>query len=388
MRAIDSLRRIDPFVAAPAIILMFVGLMLIRSASTDSSIPFHQSQLRWMVISVVLAVPFILIPYTRLLPYAALLFAGGLVLMLLVPLIGPKINGAQRWLNFGGVFLQPSEFMKLATVVLLARLLRFGRPLKRVRDQALPLLVILVPMVLTLRQPDLGTSLLFVPVAGAVLLVSGVSFRTLLMLCLIGVLTVGLAYQFALKPYQKERIRNTFGQSELTRTQAIGGGYQLNQSLMAIGNGGFFGHGHRQGPRTQSGKVPLHHNDFIFAVLGEEHGIVGAAGVMGLVAMLTWFIFRVARRARDPAGRLVCVGVGTLVCVQSLIHAGVNLGLVPTTGMPFPFLSHGGSSLLAYTVAVALVLNVSIHRPSVPIRVSQADPHGYFSAVTVCTSQL
>jgi rod shape determining protein RodA len=372
---LKRLRNTDPFVALPVVLLMLVGLFLIRSATLDSASAFHHSQLRWMLISCVVALPLILIPYTRILPYAPAIYLGGLFLLCLVPIIGPTINNAQRWITLGRVFIQPSEFMKLFTVILLARILRFGRPLKKLKDQVVPMLIIVVPMMLTLKQPDLGTALLFVPVALAVLVVSGASFRNLGLLCLLGVLTVTLVYNFALQPYQKERIRNTFGHSKLTKSQVAGGGYQLRQALMAVGNGGFAGQGHGEGPRTQAGRVPYHHNDFIFAVLGEEHGFLGATFVMGMVLFLTWSVFRVGRRARDPAGRLLCVGVGTLIAFQSLIHAGVNLGLVPTTGMPFPFLSHGGSSLLTYTSAIALVLNVSMNRPAVLIRTSQRDAH-------------
>jgi len=372
-RALSKLRRTDPLVLLPTLLLMLIGVMLVRAASTDAALPFHHSQIKWLVISLVVSVPCILIPYTRILSWAATIYCLGLILLLLVPLVGPTVNGARRWLTFGGISVQPSEFMKLVTVLFLARMLRFGRPLRSLRAQAKPLLVIILPMLLTLVQPDLGTSMLFVPVALAVLLVSGVSLRSLGLLCLVGAVCVGLAYGFVLKPYQKERIRNTFAHSKLTRTQAVGGGYQLNQSLMTIGNGGLLGHGHMEGPRTQSGRLPYRHNDFIFAVLGEEHGFAGASFVLLLVLFLTASVFRVARRSRDPAGRLLCVGVGTLFCVQSLIHAGVTLGLVPTTGMPFPFLSHGGSSLLTYAVGLALVLNVSVHRPTVPIRLRQRE---------------
>jgi len=190
-----------------------------------------------------------------------------------------------------------------------------------------------------------------------------------------------LAYNFALQPYQRERIRNTFEHSKLTKAQAVGGGYQLQQSLITLGNGGFFGHGDQEGPRTQSGRLPYRHNDFIFAVLGEEHGFLGASCVLLLVLALCGFIFRIAARARDPAGRLLCVGVGTLICMQASIHAGVNLGLIPTTGMPFPLLSHGGCSLFTCCCSIALALNVSLNRALVPIRLRQDDPSGWFPAM-------
>ena len=366
-RLLARLREADRAVIVPMALLLLVGLVLVRSATADARLPLLGRQVQWIVVALVFAVPLVLIPYTRMLRHAPLFYAGIIGLLVLVKVAAPVINGSQRWLVFGGFQIQPSEPAKLLTVLLLARMLRFGRTLDRFRDLFRPLAVALLPMALVLMQPDLGTALLFLPVGVAILVVSGAPMRSLVLLALLGLIVGGAAFQYGLRSYQRERILSTFQHEQLTRAQLAASGFQLEQSLIAIGNGGIVGRGHREGPRTQAQRLPEAHSDFIFAVLAEEHGLVGAAGLMGLTALLVGFIFQVGARTRDPAGRLICVGVGTLIGAQALVHAMVTLGLAPTTGMPYPFVSAGGSSLVTCVAAVALVLNVSVNRPRVPI---------------------
>lgn len=375
LSALRKLREVDRLVLVPLLLLLLCGFFLIDAASQDAALSFPLIQLRWVLLALAVAVPLVLVPYPHLLRYAPLLYALFLLLLVLVRAVGPVINGAQRWLVTPLGSIQPSEFMKFVTVMLLARMLRFGRVLDRPVQWVRPLLVAMIPMGLILVQPDLGTSMLFVPVAVAVVLVSGIPLRSLLLLFVLGVAVLLGSYGLLLKPYQKERILSTFRHDELTSHQLAATGYQLRQSLITIGNGGLVGHGHLEGPRTQAGRVPYQHNDFIFAVLAEEHGFAGAVAVLLLVLLLAVAVVRVALRSRDPAGRLLCVGIGTLFFSQAMVHAGVTLGLVPTTGMPFPLLSYGGSTTLAYICGLALVLNVSIHRPAVLI--STTGPPGF-----------
>ena len=280
----------------------------------------------------------------------------------LVLLIGQTINGSQRWLMFGGVTIQPSEPLKLVAILLLARLLRFGRELDSVGRWGPALVLTLLPVGLIMKQPDLGTSLVYVPVGLALLFVSGIPARSLVFLGLLGAALAVIGFLFLLHPYQKERIRSTVFHDRLAPYEANREGFQLRQALTAVQGGGWTGHGWSDGAVTQSGRLPESHNDFIFAVICRRDR---------------------ARRRRRPArcstsssSRRSCASEcaratlrdgwsasesPSLVTAQSAVHVGVSLGVVPTTGMPLPFVSYGGSALLTFLIAIAFVLNVSCH---------------------------
>jgi rod shape determining protein RodA len=267
----------------------------------------------------------------------------------------------------GGFRFQPSELVKVFTILMLARWCRRGRPLERTRDWLPPIMIAALPAVLIVLQPDLGTALLFIPVGLAVVFVSGMPPRALAFLAAVALLLGGLAWEFVLADYQKERIWSTYNLDRMTAAQRAGPGYQLEQSLLAIGNGGLFGWGHGEGPRIQSGKLPYQYNDFIFAVAAEEHGFAGGLILLILYCVLVVAVLRIAHSGRDPAGRVLCLGVGMLIGSQALVHMAVTLGLAPTKGLPLPLVSAGGTSLLSSLCALALVENVAINRPLVPI---------------------
>ena len=254
---------------------------------------------------------------------------------------------------------------------MLAACFKRGDPLKRVRDW-LPLLALaLVPFFLVARQPDLGTALMYVPIALAVLFVGGLPLRAIVAMAVTGAGIAWAAFRFLLHPYQRERVISTFFRENLADYEQAREGFQLLQSLRAIEGGGVSGQGFRLGLVTQSGTMPHAYNDFIFATIAEEHGFVGAGLLLLGVLLLVLACYRVGFVCRDPAGRIICTGVGTLIAAQALVNAGVAIGMVPTTGIALPFLSSGGSALVSMMMAVGLVLSVSVHqiiplnRPSV-----------------------
>lgn len=355
------LRRADLPVIVFSGLLIASGFAAIASAGGDRGPLLLLRQAQAAALGIVLLLLIVLVPYQRLLRLAPPVYAVLLVMLALVLVIGPTINGSQRWLFFGSFQFQPSEPLKLVAILVLARILRFGRDLDSIGTWLPALLLTLLPVAMIMKQPDLGTSLVYVPVGIALVFVSGIPVRSLVCLGVLGAAIAVVGFLFLLHPYQKERVRSTIFHDRLAPYEANREGFQLRQALAAVEGGGLTGQGLGDGAITQSGKLPESHNDFIFAVISEEGGFLGAGGLLLLYLLLVGAILRVGIRTRDPSGRLVCVGVAALVSAQSAVHAGVSLGVVPTTGMPLPFVSYGGSALLTFLIAVGFVLSVSCH---------------------------
>jgi rod shape determining protein RodA len=216
-----------------------------------------------------------------------------------------------------------------------------------------------VPLVLILKEPDLGTSLLLVPVLGSMLLVSGASKRHLACAACVCLALAVFSYFFLLKDYQVKRVRAFLTQGSHSKEQKVGEAYQLIQSKIAVGSGGWTGQGWCRGRQNQLNFTPFRHTDFIFAVVGEEWGFVGASGLFALYLLIFTLSLGVAARTREPFGRLLVVGLVTLLAVQVCINVGMTLGLAPITGLTLPFVSYGGSSMVSSFLAVGLIANVA-----------------------------
>lgn len=359
-----TLARVDRPTFVLALLLSVTGILTIMSACGEASEDLWRGQAKFLLLGLAALGPVVLIPYPRLIRHAWLGYAVLIACLVAVFWIGPVINGSQRWLRFGFNF-QPSEPLKVVLVLLLARQFRFVRSERSWVQWGFALVLIAVPIVLVARQPDLGTALLFVPTGLAMLFAAGLPWRGLSALVVVGLLLGVFAFFFLLKPYQRERIRSTIFLERLADYEKAREGYQLGQSILAVKSGGAAGHGFGRGPVTQSGRLPYAYSDFAFAAVAEEGGFLGGVGVLSLVLLLVLSIFRVALLTRDPQGRLICVGIGTLIAVQSGVNVGVALGVVPTTGMPLPFVSHGGTALVSFIIGVGFVLNVSTRRTSV-----------------------
>ena len=291
-------------------------------------------------------------------PWVYLVSLCGLVLVL-TPL-GSTVNGSRSWIQLpGGFSVQPSEFVKVALCVGLAMILAERRDRDQppsARDLALAGVVTVVPVGLVLLQPDLGSALVLLAMAVGVVAVAGAPKRLLLAVGLVGV--AGVVAMFTtrvLSAYQRARLTAFLDPS----VDPEGIGYQTRQVRVAIGQGGWFGQGLFEGPQTQSGAIPFQQTDFVFSVAGEEWGFLGAAGVVVLVVFLILRTLLVGSRS-DPFGQLVCVGVAVWFAVQAFENIGMNLGIMPVTGLPLPFLSYGGSSMFAAWLALGLVNNVHL----------------------------
>ena len=312
-----------------------------------------------------------LIPsYQRMGRYAYPAYAVLLVLLVLLvldqyvalPLI-PVRNEARRWVSLGPLSLQPSEFMKVVLVLTLARYLRFRSSYRRWYGLLPPFLLTLVPMALILKQPDLGTTLMLLPVLFAMLFVAGAQLRHLATIVLLGLATLPLFYIFGMKPYQRDRVLAVFRQDTPDARWHMGPGYQLHQSKIALGSGGVSGEGYGQGVFVQYELLPEEHNDFVFAIIGNQWGLIGALLVILAYGVIVLAGIEVATVTNDPFGRLLAVGIVAMIAVQALLNICVTIGLAPITGMPLPFVSAGGSSLWANFIGLGLLINVAQRRP-------------------------
>jgi len=361
-----SLRRLDTRVVGAVAALCLLGFVLQRSVheaaaegTLESRVDFAAQQLRWYGVGALAAALVLMVPYRRILDASYAIYGAGLLLLLAVFVVGDSVNGARRWISVGPANVQPSELMKVALLLALARYIRFRDDQRTLKGLAVPFLLTAVPMALVLRQPDLGTALLLVPVLFAVLYAAGARPRHLALVVAMGAAFAPVVYFVALKDYQRERVQTFLRRDGLTDAQKRQEGWQALQSRVAVASGGVAGLGYAEGPQNRAGAVPEHQTDFIFTVLAEEFGFAGVLLLVCLLGMLLLFLGGIASRCRDPAGKLLVTGVIVLLAGQAFVNLAMTVGLGPVTGVPLPFLSYGGSSVLTTFTAVALALNVA-----------------------------
>src|SRR6476659_5783077 len=293
---------------------------------------------------------------------APLVYLASIVGLALVLTMGSTINGSRSWLELGGMSIQPSEFAKLAVVIGMALLLAErveGRPHGRVGSgEVLGMLAIAgLPAALIMLQPDLGTMLVLSATVFGVLAISGAPRRWLALLGIGGVTVAAAAVAAGfLKQYQVDRFM-AFTNPDL---DPRGAGYNTEQARIAVGNGGLFGQGLFHGSQTRAGFVPEQHTDFVFTVAGEELGLVGAAVLIGLLALVIWRALSIAQHTDDRFGRVAAAGIACWFGFQAFQNIGMCLGIMPVTGVPLPFVSYGGSSMFAGMLAIGLLQNVHL----------------------------
>jgi rod shape determining protein RodA len=287
-------------------------------------------------------------------------YALCVVLLVAVLFLGPVINGSQRWLVWGPVRMQPSELTKLAVVLVFARFLSRRASLSdmTISELAVPTLLLAVPAVLVLREPDLGSALVISLIAGSFLLLARVRLATLFWMAGSGVAVASLAWLFYLRDYQKERLFTFLDPDR----DPLGSAYHAIQSQIAVGSGGLFGEGFLQGTQSQLDFLPEQQTDFVFSVLAEEWGFVGGVLVLGAYVALMLRGLVIARASKDVFGCGIAVGVVSLFFWSGAINVGMVLGVLPVVGVALPFLSAGGSALVTCMLGIGLLMNVSMRR--------------------------
>jgi len=367
---LGPLRDADLVLVATALTLTGIGVVAIYSAKlatlTAQGLPatyFVSNQLVAAGIGAVLMLVAALFDYRLLRPFIPLAYLATLVMLLLVlSPVGTSVRGSQRWISLAGFQIQPSELMKIALLLALAALFYetegtpgLGRSLGAVG-------LALVPLGLVFAQPDLGTSMVYLWLTGIVLLVSGVKVRYLLLLASGGVVAFLLALRSELiRDYQVQRLTVFLG-ADAPGADFQGALFQTRQSMIAIGSGRTYGRGLFEGTQTALSYVPDNHTDFIFTVIGEELGFIGASTVLGLLFLFVWRSIRIAAQAVDRDAMIIAAGVGGIMMLQVFVNVGMTIGIMPVTGLPLPFLSYGGTSLIAWLVMTGLLLNVHLRR--------------------------
>ena len=321
---------------------------------------FHTKQIFWIAGGLVAMFLFAKIDYHRLLDWVPWAWGVSLLALVAVKLVGHSALGAKRWIKIGPMHIQPSEWVKLILILLVARYFANlgGRSLTW-KDIFKSLFLVGIPMVLVLIQPDLGTALTYTPILIAGLFFGGINWRQALALGLCGVaLAAGVWSSGKLHPYQKARL-TSFINPDL---DPKGTGYQIRQSLIAVGSGGIWGKGAAQGTQTQGDFLPIPHADFIFAAFGEEHGFVGAIFILLLYFFILMRLIQNAQTAADLSGSLIIMGVVAVLTFQIAVNVGMVIGFMPVTGIPLPLMSYGGSSVLFTFLALGVAMNVRMRR--------------------------
>jgi rod shape determining protein RodA len=298
--------------------------------------------------------------YRLLKVYAGIVYVSSLVLLILVRTpIGTSVKGAQRWFEVFGFQLAPSEVAKLALIAMLAAVLSEVRGELRVQDVFRTAALAAIPALLVFLQPDLGSSIVFAAILVGMLVVAGARARYLALLALTAVVLIAAGFRVGLvREYQVERLKAFLDPASVSEDAL----HNREQAEIAIGSGGLMGVGYLKGSQTNLDFVPEQHTDFVFTVVGEEFGFAGAAVLLSLYGLLLWRAFRVAMLSRDPFGTYLAAGIASMLALQMFVNVGMNVGIMPITGIPLPFVSYGGSSLLLNFAAVGLLLNVHMRR--------------------------
>lgn len=342
------------------VLIAGVGLLMLYSTAGGSMENRGWAQLSRLSIGMGLLLLVALVDIRIWIKFAYVIYTLVLVALFLVEFVGFQSMGAQRWLRVASFSLQPSEPMKIALVLALARYYQ-DLPIDgiaRFSSIIFPLILIALPVLLLLRQPDLGTAMLTILLGVGVLFLAGVRYRYFISLMLLGFMSMPLIWQFGLHPYQQQRIL-TFLYPE---QDPLGAGYHILQSKIALGSGGVFGHGYLGGTQNHLDFLPEKETDFIFTVLAEEIGLIGSLGLMFLYAIALLFVFLIAMRSSSHFGRMLAMGLGINFFLHAFSNIAMVTGLIPVVGMPLPLVSYGGSALVAMLFGFGLVMNVHVHQ--------------------------
>lgn len=346
-------------VCLPVLFLVLIGLLVLGAQSSSpfgTWDNFSTRQTLWLFLGLILMFIVAQINFRFWLRYSLFIYLVGLILCLLVAGFGTVINGQRSWFDFGVFLFQPVEVLKIGLILILAR---FYTTTAAANNTWLVLafgaMLFFLSAGIIALQPDFGSTLILVSIWFLLTFTRGLNFKQWVAGIVVFLLGLTYLWFFGLKPYQKDRLLTLINPD----TNSHSSGYNVRQALIAVGSGGVTGLGLGQGPQTQLKFLPVRQTDFIFAVIGEELGLIGTSIVIMLFVWLSMNILRLAKNARDDAPAYLALGIFALFFTQVIINIGMNIGLVPVTGLPLPFVSYGGTSLLVYFFALGLAANIA-----------------------------
>lgn len=347
----------DWLLAGSALAIFILGLVFLFSSTYPHNMDYVLKQAIWFLIGALVFMAIININYRKIVGISSLFYIITIVLLLAVLVFGSRKLGAQRWLTVGSFNIQPSEFAKLFITLYLVQYLANRKSYHNIKDLFVPFLVISIPFVLIMKEPDLGTALMLVPVLFMLLYVWATPLKYLMSLIVFGLALSPLGW-FLLKDYQKDRLLVFMDPG----IDPLGAGYTVIQSRIAIGSGGLLGKGWLSGTQNQLNFLAERHTDFIFSVAGEEWGFVGGVILISLYYLLVRRALAIAEKSDDPCGKLLATGLAAVIGVQVIVNISMTMGFMPVVGLPLPLVSYGGSSLLVTMTAIALLESITIYR--------------------------
>lgn len=353
-------RDLDWIMIFSVLILISLGILVIYSTTYtnegEKNLALYQGIFTF--IGLILAGVLTFIDYRAIKSYYIILYIIGLILLIAVLILGKTVLGATRWIDFGVFQLQPSEIFKLILIIFLAKILSDSSQEINIKRLIVILLLIFIPTVLVVLEPDFGTALIMVVIAISMIVAANIRKIYLLGLGILGLILTPLIW-FLLRDYQKQRIITFLNPAG----DPFGAGYNVLQSMIAVGSGNIVGRGLGHGSQSQLNFLPITHTDFIFAVFAEELGFIGSLILLLLLFILITRVIRAAKLSSDNFGMLISIGIAVMFIFQILVNIGMNMGIMPVTGIPLPFVSYGGTSLLVNLAAIGIILSILIrHR--------------------------
>lgn len=353
------IKNFDIWLFLTTVLLLGVGVAVIHSATCHlgSITNYTARQFMWAGIGIMVLLLVLAVDYKVLNRLAYLFYFINIGLLVFVLVAGKAVLGAQRWLHLGVFSFQPSELAKVVIIMVLARYLGDRKGHISLSCLVCTFVFVLIPMILVVQQPDLGTALVMLPILLAVLYIAGVSKKYLVTLVGAGLVVAPFLW-FILKDYQKSRLLVFVNPN----ADPLGAGYATNQARIAIGSGGFFGKGWLSGTQTQLRFLPENRTDFVFATIGEEFGFIGSVIILGLYAFIIIRGLQTAQQAKDMPGKLLAGGISVMLLMHVFVNVGMALGIMPVVGLPLPLISYGGSCLVTTMLSIGFLINIRMRR--------------------------
>lgn len=352
MVRIINLRNFDWLMFLVVSLFLVISYFFVWSASSEN---YAFKQMIWIGVGVGIFSALLFFDYYSTGKFVYVIYLIVFFCLFLVLFFGKTVYGAQRWLMFGAISIQPSEFMKIALILTLSRYFADKKSAAGFGILIFPLALTLLPMVLIMKQPDLGTSLILLPILFTIMFISGTRVKYIITIMVFGIASIPFLWYYVLKSYQKARVLSFLWPDMVNSWDD---GYHRMQSLIAVGSGGSFGSGWGNGTQSQLNFLPQGHTDFIFSVIAEEWGFYRSCAILGLYLIFLACCIGIGINTRDTYGRLIVAGFTAMFSTQILINVAMTIGFAPITGLTLPFISYGGSSLISSFIALSFMFNV------------------------------